>query len=99
MNRQRTRKAVWSWEAIGAVYCFVGGIGSALLGSVFTASTWIFGGEAHPWLRGLGTAFLILTIPSLILAGYCMDWSEREPKKTRLATSKNGERGRKDGSQ
>jgi hypothetical protein len=66
---------------------------AALLGSVLTASTWILGAEAHPWVRGLGTALLILTIPLLILAGYCMDWAEQEPKKTQLPTSENGERG------
>jgi len=93
MNRQRTKNAVWSWEATGAVCCFAGGISSALLGSVLTASTWVLGAEAHPWVRGLGTALLILTIPLLILAGYCMDWAEREPKKSRLPTSENDERG------
>jgi len=93
MNRQRTKNAVWSWEAAGAVFCFVSGIGAALLGSVLTASTWILGAEVHPWIRGLGTALLILTIPLLILAGYCMDWAEEEPNESRLPTSEKGERG------
>jgi hypothetical protein len=93
MNVRRTKNAVWSWEATSAICCFAGGIGAALLGSVLTASTWILGAEAHPWIRGLGTALLILTIPLLILTGYCMDWAEREPKKSRHPTSENGERG------
>ena len=93
MNTQRTKNAAWSWEVTGAVCCFVGGISAALLGSMLTASTWILGAEAHPLVRGLGTALLILTIPLLILAGYCMDWAEREPKKSHLPTSENGERG------
>ncbi|HUS10169.1 MAG TPA: hypothetical protein VMZ30_06860 [Pyrinomonadaceae bacterium] len=93
MNTQRTKNAVWSWEVMAAVCCFGGGIGAALLGSVLTASTWILGAEMHPWVRGLGTALLILTIPLLILAGYCMDWAEREPEKPRLPSSENGERG------
>jgi len=78
MNTQRTKHAVWTWEATTAVCCFVGGIVAALLGSVLTASTWIVGAAAHPWLRGFGTAFLILTIPLLIFSGYCMDWMERD---------------------
>jgi hypothetical protein len=93
MNTQRTKNAGWSWEVTGAVCCFAGGISAALLGSALTASTWILGAEAHPWVRGLGTALLILTIPLLILAGYCMDWAEREPKKSHFPISKNGERG------
>ena len=68
-------------------------MGAALLGSVLTATTWILGAAAHPWVHGLGTALLILTIPLLILAGYCMDWAEREPKKSRPPTSENRERG------
>jgi hypothetical protein len=84
---------VWSWETTGAVCCFASGMGAALVGSVLTATTWILAAEAHPWIHGLGTALLILTIPLLILAGYCMDWAEREPKNTRLPTSDSGDRG------
>ncbi len=93
MNGPRTKNGIWSWEVTAAICCFVGGMGAALLGSVLTASTWILGAEAHPLVRGLGTALLILTIPLLILAGYCMDWAEQEPKKSRLPRSQNGERG------
>ena len=78
MKKQTTKLTVWTWEATGAVCCFVGGFGAALLGSVLTAMTWILGSQLHPWLRGWGTALLIVTIPLLILAGYCMDWLERD---------------------
>ena|SRR5512132_1857707 len=78
MKKQTTKLTVWTWEATGAVCCFVGGFGAALLGSVLTAMTWILGAQLHPWLRGWGTALLIVTIPLLILAGYCMDWLERD---------------------
>ena len=93
MNRQRPKNAVWSWEIVGAICCFAGGMSAALLGSVLTASTWILGAEAHPWVRGLGTAFLILTIPLLILAGFCMDWAEQGSKESRLNEPDKGERG------
>jgi hypothetical protein len=93
MDPEKAKNGIWSWEVIAAICCFAGGMGAALLGSVLTASTWILGAEAHPWVRGLGTALLILTIPLLIFAGYCMDWAEQEPKKSRFPSSENGERG------
>lgn len=88
MDKQRTKHAVWSWEATCAFCCFVGGIGAALVGSVLTAITWVLGAQLHPWLRGSGTALLIITIPLLIFSGYCMDWMERDrskPAKERAA--------------
>ena len=90
MNKQRTKHAVWSWEAIGAFCCFTGGLGAALLGSILTASTWILGAQLHPWLHALGTAFLIITIPLLIFSGYCLDWEERKQNKAAIQKSRNG---------
>lgn len=81
MSKQRTKRTVWTWEATGAVSCFAGGIGTALVGSVLTATAWMLGAQLHPWLHGLGTVLLIVTIPLLIFSGYCLDWAEREPKK------------------
>jgi len=94
MNKQGTKFTPWTWKAMGAACSFSGGILAALIGSVLTASTWILGAAAHPWVRGLGTVFLILTIPLLILAGYCMDWMERDRKKSDVAESINRERRR-----
>jgi hypothetical protein len=90
MKKERTKNAVWSWEATGALFCFAGGIGAAVLGSLLTASTWVLGAALHPWLRGLGTALLIATIPLLIFAGYCLDWAEREQNKSQPSASRNG---------
>lgn len=87
MDKETTKLRPWSWEATGAVCCFVGGILVGIVGSVLTALTWIVGGEVHPWVRGVGTGLLILTIPLLILAGYCMDWMERKPKNQPEETS------------
>ena len=91
MNKKRAKRTVWYWEATGAVCSFGGGIVAALIGSVLTASTWILGPEAHPWVRGLGTALLILTIPLLIFAGYCMDWMDRDQNKPPSRESQNKE--------
>ena len=87
MKKQTTKLTVWTWEATGAVCCFVGGFGAALLGSVLTAMTWILGAQLHPWLRGWGTGLLIITIPLLIFSGYCMDWMEREADKRAKGSS------------
>jgi hypothetical protein len=80
MNKQRTKHPVLSWEATSAACCLFGGLGAALLGSVFAAGAWMLGAQLHPWLHGVGTALLIATIPLLIFSGYCLDWEERKPK-------------------
>ena len=90
MDKQRSKHVVWSWEAAGAVCCFTGGIGAALLGSVLTAASWILGAQLHPWLHGLGTTLLIVTIPLLIFSGYCLDWEERKQNNSAAQKSRNG---------
>lgn len=81
MTQERPNHSRWSWEAIAAACSFGGGITAALIGSGLTALTWILGAELHPWLRGVGTALLIATIPLLIFSGYCMDWMESRKKR------------------
>ena len=81
MDKQGTKLRVWSWEGACAFCCFTGGIGAALLGNILTAVTWVLGEQLHPWTHGLGTALLIITIPLLILSGYCLDWEERGSKR------------------
>src|ERR1051325_12078709 len=92
MSIERTNNVVWTWRATGAGCSFAGGMAAALIGSVLTAATWIVGAQLHPWLRGTGTTLLVLTIPLLIMAGYCMDWVERDVSKPN-ATSPNAEPG------
>ena len=53
---------------------------AGVVGSVLTSLSWIIGAEVHPWVRGVGTVLLILTIPLLILAGHCLDRLERAIK-------------------
>ena len=89
MNNQ-TKHPRRNWQATGAFCCFTGGIGAALLGSILTATTWIIGAQLHPWLQGLGTALLIVTIPLLIFSGYCLDWAERKPNQTSTQRSHTG---------
>jgi hypothetical protein len=80
MDPQRTKHAAWSWEAAGAFCCFSGGIGAAVVGTVLTGVAWVLGAQFHPWLHGLGTAFLVVTIPLLIFSGYCLDWEEERSR-------------------
>ena len=80
MNEEIGKLTSWSWEAIGALGCFAGGLATGVIGSTLTVIAWIVGGEIHPWVRGVGTAFLIVTIPLLIFSGYCLDWIEQKPK-------------------
>ena len=68
---------------------FFGGILSALVGSALTAAGWIVGAK-HPAIRILGTTFLVLTIPLLIFAGYCLDWMEQKIKTHHSGNSRTG---------
>jgi hypothetical protein len=88
MDIARNKRKVWSWQATGAVLTFAGGLAAAVIGCGLTASSWVWAANAHPWLRELGTVLLILTIPLLILAGYCMDWEDRNRHKTRRQTAR-----------
>lgn len=98
MDKQKAKHVKWSWEATGAFFSFVGGILAGLVGSVLTALTWIVGAVAHPWLRGIGTALFIVTIPLLIFAGYCLDWMEDKTKNQTKGVS-DGEQGRSRGNE
>ena len=89
MKKEKEKHAILTWEAAGAFCCFTVGIGAAVVGSLLTASTWILGAAQHPWLHGLGTALLIVTIPLLIFSGYCLDWAERDQKKSATQKSRH----------
>ena len=73
--------------------CLVFGIVAALLGSLLTFIAWMQGADAHPWLRGFGTAFLILIIPLLILAGFYLDDMEQAANRRTLDKPRQRERG------
>jgi hypothetical protein len=78
INQKRVRK----WKATGGVCCFVAGILAGLLGSVLTATGWIIGVPLHAWVHAAGTALLIVTIPLILFAGFCLDWAERGKEKS-----------------
>lgn len=93
MNSQRATTEIASRKATRAVVCLVFGIVAALLGSLLTLIAWMQGADAHPWLRGFGTAFLVLIIPLLILAGFYLDDMEQAATGRLAEKQRSGERG------
>jgi len=91
MRKEINQDRVRTWEAVGGACCFVAGIMAALLGSVLSASAWIVGGEVHAWIYAAGTALLIVAIPLILFAGFCLDWAER--KKESVPDPKETQRG------
>src|SRR5215467_3361934 len=59
-----------------------GGVASGVFGPVFTTAGWFAANEgARQWLSTTGTVLLFLTIPLLIIGGFCMDWLEKDNPK------------------
>jgi hypothetical protein len=74
-----TGRALAQAQIVGAVAGLVGGALAALFGAVFTAASWFVANEgARQLLSTTGTALFFLTIPLLILGGYCLDWMEKD---------------------
>ncbi|HEY6403104.1 MAG TPA: hypothetical protein VI479_16920, partial [Blastocatellia bacterium] len=87
--RMTWRRALERAQIAGAVAGLFGGVASSLFGSVFTAASWFVADKgARQWLWNAGAILLFLTIPLLIIGGYCMDWidkdkPQRDPKVVR----------------
>lgn len=77
INQDRVR----AWEAVGGICSFGAGLLAALLGSLLTASGWILEAELHPWIHAAGTVLLIVAIPLILFAGFCLDWAEQGQKR------------------
>ena len=74
------RKRLHKWEAVCGVCCFIAGILAPVLGMVFLALEWVAGVTLHTWLYGVGTTLLIIGIPLILFAGFCLDWAEAGQK-------------------
>lgn len=80
----RTHGFCWGWQSFGALIGVLGGIVTALIGSVFTAISWIMGAVGNgAYMQTLGTDFLLLTIPLLVLGAHCLDVVEKRTKTER----------------
>jgi hypothetical protein len=83
------RRAIEQAQVMGMIAGLVGGGAAGIFGSVFTATSWLVANEgARRWLSTTGAILLFLTIPLLIIGGFCMDWlekdkSHRDPKGAR----------------
>jgi hypothetical protein len=78
-SRVTRRRALDQAQVMGAVAGLVGGAASGMFGAVFTGASWLVADEgARQWLSGAGAILLFLTIPLLIIGGFCMDWIEKD---------------------
>jgi hypothetical protein len=77
------RRAIERAQVMGMVAGMVGGGAAGLFGSIFTAASWMVANEgARSWLSTTGATLLFLTIPLLMIGGFCMDWIEKDiPKR------------------
>jgi hypothetical protein len=73
------RRALERAQVVGAAVGLFGALVSGVFGAMFTAASWFVANEgARHWLSTTGTVWLFLTIPLLIIGGYCMDWVEKD---------------------
>jgi hypothetical protein len=81
------RRAIEQAQVMGMVAGLVGGGAAGAFGSVFTAASWLVANKgARQWLSTTGAILLFLTIPLLIIGGFCMDWLEKDnPRRDRKA--------------
>lgn len=66
-------------QTVGAFVGMVGGVMSALIGSGLTVASWFMTNEgARAGLSTTGAVILFMTIPLLILGGYCLDGIDKK---------------------
>jgi hypothetical protein len=81
-RRVAWRRAIEQAQVACAAAGLFGGVASAMFGSVFTGASWFVANEgARRWLSTTGEVLLFLTIPLLIIGGFCMDWLEKDNPK------------------
>jgi hypothetical protein len=77
--RVAARRALKRAQVVGAAASLFGSVASGVFGAVFSAASWFVANEgARKWLSTIGATMLFLTIPLLIIGGYCMDWLEKD---------------------
>jgi hypothetical protein len=78
-GRETSKGALERGQIVGAAVGLFGAVASAMFGAVFTVAGWLAPNEgARQWLSTTGTVLFFLTIPLLIISGYCMDWLEKD---------------------
>ena len=68
------RQSGWTWQAVCAVVCLVGGLISPFLGATFDVTSWFTESQfVVSRLHVLSIISCALTIPLLALGGCCLD--------------------------
>ena len=83
MRRMVNRTRLQKWEAVCGASCFIAGILAPVLGMSLLGLEWVMGVKIHTWLHFIGTALLVIGIPLILFAGFCLDWAEAEQKNTK----------------
>lgn len=60
---------------------FIAGILAPVLGMLLLGLEWLTGRVVHPWLHTTCTTLLIVGIPLILFAGFCLDWAEAGQKR------------------
>jgi hypothetical protein len=83
-----TRSGGWTWQAVGVVTGFGGGMLVIAVGALLSAVAWMRGDATSGLsIHGLGSIFLLSTIPLLILGAHCLDLLDRRVERSREAAS------------
>jgi hypothetical protein len=78
-GRETGSRAIERAQIVGAAVGLFGAVASAMFGAIFTVAGWLAQNEvARQWFSTTGTVLFFLTIPLLIIGGYCMDWLEKD---------------------
>ena len=80
MSRTQERKRLQRWEAVCGASCFVAGIVAPVLGLCLLSIEWLAGIPLESWLHVVATTLLVVGIPLILFAGFCLDWAEAKPK-------------------
>jgi hypothetical protein len=68
---------------IGGLISLISGVLFPLLGSLLTAASWLVGNNRFGYsLHGSGSIFLILTVPTLVIAAFCLDAYENRANRS-----------------
>lgn len=66
-------------QIAGAFAGLAGGMGSGLMGAMLIVAGWLTTStDVQHWLSTSGSLLLMLTIPLIVLGGFCLDWLEKD---------------------
>lgn len=71
----------WTRQRLGAAFGLTAGLVALMFGLLFTAVAWV--AQSGHFLKGFGTALLIISLPLLLFGAHCLDASEKQEKAAR----------------